>query len=331
VELKQFLENHNKYLAMYDIHSKPGANYVSGIFMLIGMACVGLFLGSLASFAIWMLMTGKSVMAMQENMYNPAYANVLKIIQLVSTFFVFFIPSWITAKMLSKKPFQLLRFNLYFSFNQLGIVFLIMLGSSPLVGALTELNKVIPIPSKWAIVFKQMEENYNEQVTLMASVKTWGDYFLSLLLMAFAPALFEEMLFRGGLQNLLQKWSKDPWLAIGVTSIIFSMIHFSWYGFIPRVALSVILGLIFYYSGSIWLSIWGHFINNALAVTQIFYYTSKGKSIEEAMNDTTPWYWGLMALAGIVLLFLVFHHIAKNDRKNKVPPETLSLEEQWLA
>jgi hypothetical protein len=49
------------------------------------------------------------------------------------------------------------------------------------------------------------------------------------------------------------------------------------------------------------------------------------------MNDTTPWYWGLMALAGIVLLFLVFHHIAKNDRKNKVPPETLSLEEQWLA
>jgi len=316
---------------MFDIDSKPGANYLSGIFTLVGLACMGLFIGSLVSFGVWMLMTGESVLAMQENMYNAKYSNVLKIIQLISTFFVFFIPAFLTAKSLSKKPFSFLRYNFYFSYNQLGIILLIMIGSSPLVSALSELNKIIPIPEKWEIVFKDLEDNYNAQVAIVANVKTWVDYIIALVIMAFAPALFEETLFRGGLQNLLQKWSKDPWLAIGVTSIIFSMIHFSWYGFIPRVALSVILGLIFYYSGSIWLSIWAHFLNNAFAVTQIFYYTQKGKSIEEAMKDSTPWYWGIVALAGIVLLFKVFILNAKKDRKSKVPPEVLALEEQWLA
>ena len=316
---------------MFDIDSKPGANYTSGIFMLIGLACMGLFVGSLVSFGVWMLMTGESVFAMQENMYNAKYSNVLKVIQLVSTFFVFFLPAYFTAKFLSKKPFGFLRFNYYFSYKQLGIVLLIMAGSSPLVSALSELNKIIPIPAKWEIVFKDLEDNYNAQFAIVANVKTWGEYLIAIIIMAFAPALFEETLFRGGLQNLLQKWSKDPWLAIGITSVLFSMIHFSWYGFIPRVALSVILGLIFYHSGSIWLSIWAHFINNAFAVTQIFYYTQKGKSIEEAMKDSIPWYWGIVALAGIFLLFKVFILNAKKDRKNKVPPEILALEEQWLA
>jgi membrane protease YdiL (CAAX protease family) len=316
---------------MFDIDSKPGANYGSGIFTLVWLACVGLFIGSLVSFGVWIVMTGKTVQEMQQNLYNAKYANVLKVIQLVSTFFVFFIPAWLTAKTLSKKPFGFLKYNFYFSYKQLILVLLIMAGSSPLVSALSELNKIIPIPEKWEIVFKDLEDNYNAQVAIVANVKTWGEYLLALIIMAFAPAIFEETLFRGGLQNLLQKWSKDPWLAIGVTSVVFSMIHFSWYGFIPRVALSVILGLIFYYSGSIWLSIWAHFINNAFAVTQIFYYTQKGKSIEEAMKDSIPWYWGIVALMGILFLFRIFILNARKDRKDKVPPETLALEEQWLA
>jgi uncharacterized protein len=316
---------------MFDIDSKPGANYGSGIFTLVWLACVGLFIGSLVSFGVWIVMTGKTVQEMQQNLYNAKYANVLKVIQLVSTFFVFFIPAWLTARTLSKKPFGFLKYNFYFSYKQLILVLLIMAGSSPLVSALSELNKIIPIPENWAIVFKDLEENYNAQVAIVANVKNWGEYLISLIIMAFAPALFEETLFRGGLQNLLHKWSKDPWLAIVVTSVVFSMIHFSWYGFIPRVALSVILGLIFYFSGSIWLSIWAHFINNAIAVTQIFYYTQKGKSIEEAMKDSTPWYWGIVALIGIVFLFRIFILNARKDRKDKVPPETLALEEQWLA
>ena len=109
--------------------------------------------------------------------------------------------------------------------------------------------------------------------------------------MALGPAIFEETFFRGGMQNLLQQWTRKPILAIIITSLIFSAIHFSYYGFIPRVALGVILGLIYYYSGSIWLSIAGHFFNNALVVTQIYIYARQGKPIEDAMNESSPFGW----------------------------------------
>jgi len=45
-----------------------------------------------------------------------------------------------------------------------------------------------------------------------------------------------------------------------VTSIIFSIIHLSFYGFLVRFALGIVLGFIFYYSGSLWLSILFHFL-----------------------------------------------------------------------
>ncbi len=36
------------------------------------------------------------------------------------------------------------------------------------------------------------------------------------------PGLFEEVCFRAGIQNILTRWFKGPWLAIILTAIIFS-------------------------------------------------------------------------------------------------------------
>jgi len=149
--------------------------------------------------------------------------------------------------------------------------------------------------------------------------------------MALAPAIFEETLFRGGLQNILQKLTRNPWISIGFTSIIFSLIHFSYYGFLPRVALGVILGLIFYYSQSIWLSIFAHFFNNAIVVTEMFYLSRKGKPVEEAMNDTFPIWWGILAMAALMVFFRVFRKFAEKDLLAKKPAEDIALDEKWIT
>jgi hypothetical protein len=179
-----------------------------------------------------------------------------------------------------------------------------MLVSLPLVGALSELNKIIPVPAAWAKVFRDLEDAYEKQVKVLSHIATFKDYLISMAVMALGPAIFEETFFRGGMQNLLWRWTRKPWLAIIITSIIFSAIHFSYYGFIPRVALGVVLGLLYYYSGNLWLSIAGHFLNNALVVTQIYYLTSQGKSIDEAMNETYPIWIDVIALAALAGLFL---------------------------
>jgi len=316
---------------MYDIYSRPGTSYGRGLLILFGSVLIGLFLGSLISIGLWPLMTGKSVYSIQKDMGNPAYTNALRVLQLVSTFFTFLVPTLITAYVLSKKPYKLLGFNFYFSPKQVIMTILIMVASLPLVGALGELNKMIPLSQGLETYFKDLENTYAEQIKGVSRITGLGDYLISLVVMAMAPAIFEELFFRGGVQNLLQRATNNPWLSIIVTSVIFSAIHLSFYGFLPRVALGMVLGLFYYYSGSLWLPILGHFFQNAMVVTQLYIYQKQGKSVEDAMNETYPLWWGLIGIVALVFLFSYFRKNAEEDRKTRVPAETVALEDKWMT
>ena len=316
---------------MYNMQSRAGVSYPTAFFILFGMLGAGLLVGGVASGGIWMAMTGTGILQMEKEMMNPANVQAVRIIQLVSTFFIFFLPAYFTALIINKKPLNFLGFNIYFSVRQILLAVGIMLVSLPLVGALSELNKVIPVPDAYAKFFRELEETYDKQVAVLSRISGFKDYLISLFVMALGPAIFEETFFRGGMQNLLQRWTRKPWLAITITSLVFSAIHFSYYGFIPRVALSVVLGLLYYYSGSLLLSITGHFFNNSLVVTQIYYLTRQGKSIEEAMNETYPLWIGGIALVVLTALFIIYKKISESDRKALTPAEDIALEEKWLA
>jgi membrane protease YdiL (CAAX protease family) len=315
----------------YDMDSRKNISYFGGFFILIGLLGAGLIAGGLVSILVWKLMTGRPLLQMQTDMYNPAYLQALRMVQLVSTFFIFFLPAVITAGIMSSKPAKFLGFNKYFSSKQILLVIGIMLVSLPIVGALSEINKIIPLPLNLEKIFKGLEETYTKQAMAMSKINGFGDYLFALLVMALAPAILEEMFFRGGVQNLLTRWIKRPWWAIIITSLIFSAIHFSYYGFLPRVALGIILGLIYYYSNNLWLAILAHFFNNALIVTTIYYYTLKGKSIEASMNESSPIWLGAIALVILIVLIKVFKNFADKDRINLFPPEDRVLEEKWIA
>lgn len=137
----------------------------------------------------------------------------------------------------------------------------------------------------------------------MAYMKNAGDFILTILVMALAPAIFEEVLFRGAFQQVFIQWTKNAWIGIIITSILFSAIHFSYFGFLPRIALGITLGLIFYYTNNLWLSILQHFLNNAFIVAQLYIVQLQGKSVEKAMDETMPLWWGLVGLALLILLF----------------------------
>jgi membrane protease YdiL (CAAX protease family) len=313
------------------MQSRPGMTYSAAFFFLFGLLGAGFIVGGLAALGVWTAMTGKGIMQMEKEMLNPANVQAVRIVQLVSTFFIFFLPAYFTALIIHKKPLKLLGFNFYFSWRQLLLAIGIMLVSLPLVGALSEINKIIPVPAAYADFFRELEETYEKQVTVLSRITGFKDYVISLLVMALGPAIFEETFFRGGMQNLLQQWIRKPWLAILITSLVFSAIHFSYYGFIPRVALGVVLGLLYYYSGSLWLCIAGHFFNNALVVTQIYILARQGKPIDEVMNESSPIWLGAIALIALIGLFFLYKKFSDTDRKKLEPVEDRALEEKWLA
>jgi membrane protease YdiL (CAAX protease family) len=289
---------------MYDKDSK-GISYMAGFFMLIAFAIAGVLLSNTIALQVWSAMTGKSALEFSSGMTNPAYAHVYKIMQLISML-GFFIPAIIVAWLLNRQPLKLLGFSSHITPKQAGLVLLITGAAILIGGALSYFNHQLPIPVEWKAEFDKMENNYNRQAQAILGLEDTGDYILALIVMAFLPALCEETLFRGGLQNFLTRATRSPWLAIIIVSIIFSLAHISFYGFLFRMLLGIVLGWIYQHSGKLWLSILAHFINNALAITVFYYYLKDGKSLDAIKDETSASYWGFLAVPVLIGLFLLF-------------------------
>ncbi len=278
--------------------------------ILIGI-WVGCFVvGAVATIPIWILMTGKSLLTMSTDMMNPSYVNALKVVQVVSTVIIFFIPAFITARIASAKPFFRLGFHGGVKLNRAVVAVLLMLCALPLVGFLAEVNKAIPVTDAMRKMFDSMESQYAEQVKLIATFKNPTDYIIALFIIALLPAIVEEIFFRGAMQSIFMRWFKIPWLVILITSFIFSAIHFSWYGFIPRMALGMVLGYIFFYTGNLWYSVIGHFFNNALSVSVLYWQYTKDKKINMEVGESAPWWAGVLSIVIVIALFYLLKTIS---------------------
>src|SRR5882724_4027879 len=299
---------------MYDNNSK-GISYSAGFFMLIGFAIAGLLLASIISIPVWTSMTGKSIKAMESGMSDPTNSNAMKVIQSISAVVGFFIPAIFTAFLLNRKPFRLVGFAGRITLQQVGLVFVIMITALFVSGFLSYVNELIPVTEAMKLKFIKMEGDYNRQVEAIIGLNSTGEYIIALVVIAFLPALCEETLFRGGLQNFLTRSTKIPWLSIIIVSLIFSAAHFSYYGFLSRVFLGIVLGLLYQYSGKIWLNILAHFFNNAFALTALYIYRLQGKPLKDAIADNSSSWQGILALPVLVGLFYLFYKMtaAKNE------------------
>jgi membrane protease YdiL (CAAX protease family) len=310
---------------MYDSNSK-GMSFTAGFFMLIGFAVAGVFIAALISIPVWTGMTGLGFKEMEKGMNDPANSNAIKVIQSITFIIGFLLPAIFTAYLLNRKPMDLLGFTRKINWKQISIVFAIMITAMFVSTFLSYVNELIPISDSLKHKFDEMESDYNRQVEVIIGLNSFGEYVLALIIMAFLPALCEETLFRGGLQNFLTRSTKKPWLSILIVSILFSAAHFSFYGFLSRLFLGVILGLLYEYSGKLWLNIIAHFVNNAIAVTAIYYLKTQGKSLKDAIgeNSDSSW-WGILLLPAVIGLFIVFRKIA--GKPKEVPENNVKNEE----
>lgn len=301
---------------MYDNDSK-GISYTAGFFILICFVLAGLLASGLLMQPVWTSMTGKSFEVFQEGQLVAADSNALKVMQVITAVMGFLLPTILAAFMLNRKPFRLLGFSAgTVSGRQVGLVVLIMAAALFVSTSLASFTDLIPLPSSWKAAFDRMEDDYNRQVSAIISLKSVTDYILALIVMAFLPALCEEALFRGGLQNFLSRGTGKPWLAIIAVSVLFSLAHISYYGLFPRLFLGIVLGALFQYSGRLWLCVLGHFINNALAITVLYVNSRQGIPLEEAMRDNGAGFWGLLALPVLIVLFMAFRKVITTERRS---------------
>ncbi len=294
---------------------KPRISYFWQLGILLGLVIAGLILAGIIQFGFVLTMTDMKTLLSGDSkklmaaMALPENINKARCMQMFGTLAMMFIPAFAFAKIVSNQSLNYLGITSKINIQQIGLVIVIALAALALSGGLGELNKLIPIPHKWELKFKAMEDDYAEQVMILGNMKTFGDYIISLIMIAILPAVFEEFLFRGAMQNLFTNWFKQHHIAIIFTAFCFSILHFSYYGFLPRMALGMILGYIYFYGKSIWLNVLMHFINNGIAITAMYVATSKGQSAKDVMDESYPLWIGAVALITVVGLMIVYKKI----------------------
>jgi membrane protease YdiL (CAAX protease family) len=169
----------------------------------------------------------------------------------------------------------------------LGIVIFFMGFNSLLI----EWNSKMDLPNgrfeDWA---KDVEQKLGEFSIYLTSFNSFGAYLVGLLVIAVLPAIGEEMVFRGLVQPELHKATKNIHFAIWTSAIFFSALHLQFYGFFPRVFLGALFGYLYYWSGSLVVAMFAHFVNNAFAVTVLYLGMDKVSGLEVENPTAMPWY-----------------------------------------
>jgi uncharacterized protein len=224
------------------------------------------------------------------NTLDHSNVNILKFLQIIQSLGLFVIPPVIVGFLLSNNVADYLRLNIKPNAGSFILALFIMLSCMPIIEWLAELNSRLQLPSQLHYIEAWMKSSENSAEVLtktFLNVTTTKGLFLNIFMIAVIPAIGEEFLFRGILIRLFKEWTKNKHYAIIISAAIFSLIHFQFYGFIPRMMLGVLFGYLFIWSQSIWIPVFIHFLNNATAVISS-YILSKGiiKTETDKMFDT---------------------------------------------
>lgn len=150
------------------------------------------------------------------------------------------------------------------------LAMLVPLVAAPLMEWSHILNTaLIPEGSQLESLLKPLEDALEVATLFLVKADGWRR-FVVILSVAAVPAVFEELAFRGGLQPLFIRATGRPWLGILVTSLVFSAIHFQFYGFLPRLILGLLFGWMAHRTGSLLPGICAHFVNNAAAAVTLW-------------------------------------------------------------
>lgn len=244
------------------------------------MAAIGIIVTFL-SFILAIPIFHKSILQLTSSVSNfsdPLNYPFLKYLQIFQSIGIFLIPPFLLVYLFGSKPADYLYLHRSPGQTTFFIALFLILAILPFINYLEFINSRMTFPP----LFKGLEqwmrngENAAARISeIFLKVDTTSALFLNLFMMAILPAIGEELVFRGLFQRLFTEWFRNIHWGIIVSAALFSAIHFQFYGFIPRMLLGVIFGYLLVWSGSLWVPIIAHFVNNALGVVFYFLYYNK--------------------------------------------------------
>jgi CAAX amino terminal protease family. len=232
--------------------------------------------------------------------------NALKLMQICQSLGTFVIPPFIIGWLFTGNATKYLTLKGRVLPMAIILVTLTIFAANPFISFAGKINNNMVLPEflsgieQW---IRQMEDKNTELINQFIQVETIGGIIVNLIMIVLIPAVGEELLFRGVIQKIFCRITKNHHWAIWITAILFSALHLQFYGFIPRTILGALFGYMLVYSGSIWLPVIGHFINNLAAAT--FLYLEKTQGLKIDMIEEKIEQWPIVIVSVILTIFLI--------------------------
>lgn len=258
---------------------------------------------------------------------SPEVLTRFKWAQLAGSIISFILPSLFFGYYSSPKSLPYIGIRKDASLILLIAAILLLFTIQPFIGWLGEINARATFGSLQKSLL-EMEAMYNRALQVFLQMKTFSDLLINLLIMALLPAIGEELFFRGSLQKALLRLSHKPWLAIVVSSVVFALLHGTFFKILPIFTLGLILGIVYYITRNLWYTILIHFFNNAFAVLSV-YYADRSETLKKLSGDgfSVPLYGAVVSLViGIGIIYFI-----KKKSDEVLPQVTTSDDNDYIA
>jgi len=214
---------------------------------------------------------------------SPYLVDQFKWAQLVGATISFILPALLFGYFSSPKPLPYV--GLQQSISPLLFVLAIVLLAcvQPFVGWLGHLNSLVNF-GRFQKFLQETEAVYNRALEVFLQMKSPVDLIINLFIMALLPAIGEELFFRGALQKALIRLTNIPWIAILISSLVFALLHGTFFKIIPIFTLGILLGTVYHFTRNLWYTITIHFLNNAMAVIAV-YFAKRNETFQKLASD----------------------------------------------
>ncbi len=214
-------------------------------------------------------------MALAHAGVDTAAPKGMLIAQGISQLLVFLVPSLLFVYLFHRND-SFLRYSWQRQqWRQVGLGLLALLLLIPAVDVLGQWNDSWHFGGQWEGLEASLRNAAAQAAAAtekMLDMPHWSDLIWVLIIVALLPAVCEELLFRGIIQQAIKRrWGKLH-LAVWITALLFSLCHGDCFALLPRLLLGAMLGYLYAYSRSLWVNSAVHFVNNAIIVVHYYLY-----------------------------------------------------------
>lgn len=274
----------------------PAIRGGQGILLLFGLFLVGLFATSLLSVAY----TDTAAPSRAAVMTTSAIQGIL----------AFCLPSILAVRLAGFHPSSFLKLDGSLTLRAVVGVIAIYVVALPALNWIVDWNAGIHLPesmSQLENTFRGWEETNGKAGELILSSTSVGGLVAGVLIVGVLTGFCEEIFFRGALQRLLGVCGMRPLWAIALAAVVFSILHFQFFGFVPRLLLGAFFGFLLFRSSSLWTAACAHAVNNSIVVVSSWLVNTG--TISDAPDTLGvpesgfPWLAACSAIATILLLY----------------------------